>query len=144
MLKPERAQKGVVLLIVLGTVLVVTVLASAVLAVVNNQTRLTHHQVSRIKAYYASLGIMNLALENLRKSVSGGGWDPHPTNYRYACFPSLGCIDGVTRDYDLPDDPDIPYKVQVKIYPQGTVAAGSPIGSGVTQIEIKTDYTYTP
>lgn len=142
MFKRKAAEKGVVLLIVLGTVLVISVLTTALLAIIYNQSRLTHHQVSRIKAYYAAIGIMNYAQEQLRKGV----WVPNPDGitYKYACFTAKGCIDAVTNDYPIADDADIPYKVQVKIFPLGTVDVGWFTGSGITQIEIKTDYTYTP
>jgi len=142
MFKRKTAEKGVVLLIVLGTVLVVSVLTTALLTIIFNQSRLTHHQISRIQAYYAGVGIMNYAQEQLRKGV----WEPNPDGVtsRYVCF--KGCIDdSVSPFYPIDDDADIPYKVQVKIYPLNTVEAGSPLtGAGVTQIEIKTDYTYTP
>ncbi len=61
-----RQNKAVVLLFVLGTILVVVILANVVLRIMLNQSRLTHHQVSRIQAYYAAhAGIVD-ALEKLR------------------------------------------------------------------------------
>jgi len=127
------SKKGVVLLIVLGTVLVVVFLATAILTIISSHSRLTNHQVSRIKAYYAGKGMMNYVLDKMR---TDSAWQPDATNNKYACY--RGCIDsGVTRTagLDMPvDDADIPYKVQVTIYP----------ATSNGKIDIKTDYTYTP
>jgi Tfp pilus assembly protein PilX len=69
MFKPDQGIKGVVLLMLLGIILIVTILANVILNVILNQGRLTHHQVSRTRAYYAGLAGINLALENLRTGV---------------------------------------------------------------------------
>lgn len=129
MFKRKIAEKGVVLIIVMGTVLVISVLTTALLAIINNQARLTQHQVSRIKAYYAAVGIMNYAQEQLRKGVV---WVPNPDGItsKYACFTAKGCIDSVTNDYPIADDADIPYKIQVKIYPLGIVDPPGAFGPG--------------
>lgn len=126
--KDKKAQKGVVLLIVLATVLIVVLLAGIVLNITSSQSRLTHHQVSRIRAYYAGKGMMNYVLEKMRTDPN---WAPGAEN-KYACY--RGCVDSVTADPLLlmPSlDADIPYKIQVTIKPSG-------------QIDIKTDYSYTP
>ncbi len=138
--KHRAAQKGVVLLIVLATVLIVIILAGIVLNITSSQSRLTHHQVSRIKAYYTGKGMMNYVLEKMR---TDSAWAPSATDgeNKYACY--RGCIDSgvtVTPGLSMPaDDADIPYKVQVKIYPTTT----SGIANG-GKIDIKTDYSYTP
>jgi len=127
--------KGVILFIVLATVMIVIVLAGVILSIISSQSRLTHHQVSRIKAYYAGKGIMNYALEKLRT----GDWVPNPSPgaNKYACH--RGCVDSVTQDYAIPVDADIPYKIQVTIYPKNKALSDT-----VTQLDIKTSYTYTP
>lgn len=51
---------------VLGTLLVVVILANVILSTILSQSRLTHHQISRIQAYYAAMAGMNYALEQLR------------------------------------------------------------------------------
>jgi Tfp pilus assembly protein PilX len=135
-----RNRRGVVLLIVLATVLVGVIITAAMLGIVSNQSRLTHHHVSRIKAYYAATGIMNYVIEQLRK----GNYVPNPsdTGDIYACHRE--CIDaGVTETYTIPVDADIPYKIQVKIYSKnrGTKAFFADV---VTQLEAKVQYTYTP
>ncbi len=60
---------------VLGTILIIVVLANVILSIILSQTRLTHHQISRIQAYYAALGGMNYALDMLRRGPAAGGWD---------------------------------------------------------------------
>jgi len=128
-------KKGVILFIVLATILVVAILSGVILSIISSQSRLTHHQVSRIKAFYAGKGMMNYTLEMLRK----GNWVlPSSGNLSYACH--RGCIDsGVTETYTIPTDADIPYKIQVTIHPNGT----GPNGVGA-KLQIKTEYTYTP
>ena len=60
---------------VLATLMVVVVLANVVLTIIASQSRLTHHQVSRIQAYYASMAGINYATEMLRLGPAVGGWD---------------------------------------------------------------------
>jgi hypothetical protein len=131
--KLKIGRNGVVLFIVLGTLLVIVFLAGAILKVVSNQSRLTYHQVSRIKAYYVTKGMMNYVLDKMR---TDSAWQPSVTDIKYACY--RGCIDdGVTATVglDMPDlDSDISYKVQVTIYRRG--AQG--------KVDIKTDYSRSP
>ena len=63
-------KKGVVLFIVLGMLLVVASLATVILSLILSHSRLTHHQTSRIQAYYASMAGINYGLEKLRT----GSW----------------------------------------------------------------------
>ena len=132
-------KKGVVLFIVLAVVLVVVILSGVILGIISSQSRLTHHQVSRIKAYYAGKGIMNYANEQLRTGI----WQADPAVSgaldRYACL--NGCLDGRTAyaaGYAI-SDTDIPFKVLVTIHPKNAA-----LSSTVTQLDIKTQYTYTP
>ena len=127
----NNRNKGVALLLVFATIVVVVILANVALRLILNQFRLTHHQVSRIRAYYASLAGMNLALEKIRL----GEWSPTTAGgaIRYGCINS--CIDA-SATYPLVSDTDIPYNVQIAIYPQG-----SGINNTAT-LKIKTDYTY--
>ena len=63
---PAKNNSGVVLLIVLSTLLVVVALANIILMIIGSHSRLTQHQVDRIKAYYSAQAGMNLAFEKLR------------------------------------------------------------------------------
>ncbi|MFA5177455.1 MAG: hypothetical protein WC440_04845 [Candidatus Omnitrophota bacterium] len=140
MLKGDVSRKGVVLLVVLATVLVVIILAGVILSIVSNQSRITAHQVSRIKAYYAARGMMNYALEMLRKKT----WVSDDTVKKYACYGNCTGIGGTPPyNYTIPADSDIPYNVLITIFP--TIRAENTLLTGnVTQINIRTEYTYTP
>lgn len=125
-----RQNKGVVLLFVLGTILITVILANVVLRIMLNQSRLTHHQISRIRAYYADLAGMNLALEKIRL----GDWGPAAV-VRYGCI--NGPVDsGVSCDFTNSDS-DIPYNVQIALYP-----TGSGLNGAGSKLDIKTNYTY--
>ena len=79
-----KRENGIVLLIALASVLVVTILANVILNVMINQSRLTHHKVSRIQAYYAALAGVNLALDKLRRADDQIVWPmPDSTNQSY-------------------------------------------------------------
>lgn len=71
----SKNNKGVVLVIVLATILVSMLLAVAVMNLITNQSRLTHHQLSRIQAYYASKAAITYAQEQLRKGTWVAGTD---------------------------------------------------------------------
>ena len=135
MLKHNTARKGVVLLIVLATILVVIILAGIILNIVSSQSRLTTHQVSRIKAYYAGRGIMNYALDMLRQ----GNWTASGSVNKTACLGNCTGLGVAAPDYTIPTDSDIPYNILVTIYHLNTA-----INNTTTQLSIKTDYAYTP
>lgn len=128
---PDRKRQGIALFIVLGIIMVVVVLATVILRVTSTQSRLTHHQIERIRAYYADKAGMNLAFYNLNK----GNWSPPASGVRYYCI--NGAVDSVTCTATV-TDATIPYNVQIAVYPQN---------SGLNQtikLEVKTSYTYTP
>lgn len=132
---PDRSSKGVALFIVLGIIMLVVVLAAVVLRVTATQSRLTHHQIERIRAYYADKAGMNLAFYKLRTgawSAPTSGTDP-----RYYCINDK--VDAAITCYETPyADSDIPYNIQIAVYPQY---------SGInqtTKLEVKTSYTYNP
>ena len=115
-------KKGIALLMVLGTLLVVVILAFIMLNIILSHSRLTQHQVSRIQAYYAAMAGMNYALEQLRI----GAWTFN------TCPDPVGC--------NLPPDPDFPNAIQsvnIIFCPTGTLCAGAsascqpPAGSGI-------------
>ncbi len=62
----EGSRKGVVLFIVLGVIIIVTTLSTVILRIILNQSRLIHHQVSRVQAQYAAKAGMVYAMEKLR------------------------------------------------------------------------------
>ncbi|MFC1804225.1 hypothetical protein ACFLZ3_00100 [Candidatus Omnitrophota bacterium] len=111
--KNRLDNRGVVLLMVLGTVLVVTILANVIMGIMLSQSRFTHHKVSRIQAYYAALAGANFAIENLRT----GNWNQPGT------FPL--------------NDPDIPFSNTTTI----VVTPAPPGVNADYQISVTTDYT---
>ncbi len=57
--------KGIVLYTVLMALLMVLIFATIILSIIISQSRLTHHSVSRIQAYYAAFAGANLAIDRL-------------------------------------------------------------------------------
>jgi len=132
MFKLRFNKKGVVLLIVLGTLLVVVSLATVVLSLMLSHSRLTHHQTSRIQAYYAAMAGVNYAIEKLRVG-NDANWPAAGTYARYLC--RSGC----SGAGDV-NDPDLSNSIQ-----QVEITVGSP-GTGINgtrPISAKADYTYT-
>ena len=63
----KLGNKGIVLFVVLMTVVMVIILGTIVLGVMLSQNRFSHHKVSRIQAYYASLAGLRYGSEMLRQ-----------------------------------------------------------------------------
>ena len=127
----RRGEKAAAFFLVLSIILVVVILAEVVLNIMQRQSRLTHHEVTRIQAYYAAEAGMNYALEMLRTGI----WTANSSgsSVKYACI--NGCIDAAPN-YAIVTDADIPYRVQIAINPKDA--------NGLSQLNIKTSYTYTP
>ena len=89
------SEKGVVLFIVLAALFVVVILANIVLSLIASQSRLTHHQVSRIQAYYAAKAGVIYGLEQLRTGNWVPGTDCRPNNPCLLGPPPAGgtCLD---------------------------------------------------
>jgi Tfp pilus assembly protein PilX len=112
------SHKGIATLLVLFVILLAVIIANAVLIIISSQFRLSHHQVSRIRAFYAVQAGVNYAVEKLRL----GQWS---TGTYTIC--GSGC--------DV-NDPDIPYQVNINV--------GSS-GSGINntrRMTVSVDYTY--
>lgn len=126
MFRKRLNKRGVVLLIVLATLLIVASLASAVLGLILSHARLVYHQSSRIQAYYAALAGMNLAMEKIR--IGESGWVPDSGSVTKTLCGS-GC--------DVIDT-DIPYPVSITIW-----EPGSSIDNIGRKISVTSTYTYT-
>lgn len=140
---PNRNKRGMILPIVIWVILAVVVLSAVILRIVSNQTRLTHHQVSRIQAQYAAKAGMVYALEMLRTGVWG--------------YSVSSAVNTCVNSGDCPvSDPSFPsavvgQQVQVIFCPSGStcgVAPNShtcnpPTGSDFC-IYSTVDFTYTP
>ncbi len=124
---------------VLATVIVVVLLASAILTATLSQSRLTHHQASRIQAYYAAQAGMVYAYEQLRQ----GTWN------------SGSCTNGIPcwrDDAEFPPsiisfDADSTHKIRIVFCPAGatcnaTMVCNPPAGINFC-IYATALYTYT-
>jgi hypothetical protein len=80
-------KKSVALFIVLVTLFLVIVLARVLLSIFLSHGRLTHHQISRIQAYYASMAGVNYAYESLRTGV----WSIPASGVSYSWRLCNGC-----------------------------------------------------
>ncbi|MDP2923161.1 MAG: hypothetical protein Q8O30_05505 [Candidatus Omnitrophota bacterium] len=132
MFKRILNKSAVALFVVLGTLLIVVILANVVLSFIFSQSRLTHHQVSRIQASYAAQAGMNYALDRLRT----GNWTmPSPSYTRYLC---RGCTGAGNID-----EPDLPLSVQnVTITVANSSVSGcNPPGNALVCINATANYT---
>ncbi|MBU1125013.1 MAG: hypothetical protein KKC84_03230 [Candidatus Omnitrophica bacterium] len=111
---PKESSRGVVLVIVIATIIVITALINVILGMMNSQSRLTHHQVSRIQSQYATQAAINYTLEKLRL----GSWEAPATKY-------LCKSGGHITEPDLP--PGIHY-VEVTIAAAGSGTCSPPAG----------------
>jgi Tfp pilus assembly protein PilX len=129
MINYKVLKKGIALFVTIITIMVVLVLAGVILNIVSTQSRLTHHQVSRIQAYYAGMAGINYAYEQLRLA----NWN---TN---SCPAPAGC--------SLPVDTAFPNSIiqpiNIIIRPAGSAGCINP-PSGSACISVTTTYTYTP
>jgi len=139
-------KKGMVLYMVLASILVALVLASSILNLILSQSRFSHHQTSRVQAYYAALAGANYAFERLRSGNQPSCWPASPSTdtTHYICKSVGSCTAGPC---DLNDD-SLPHSVsQVNITVCGTCAPPTCCGtgpSGTLKISSKATYTYTP
>ena len=124
-------KKGMALLAVLVVLLVVVALANVMLSIMLNQSRLTHHNVSRIRAYYAAMAGIRLAYENLRTKswAYSSSYCINPTNAACNSLPLLNKV----------SDPAIPYEVMITI---GNAPPGGGGPGGTTPISATANYLY--
>lgn len=91
MLKLKNKNKAVAMLVVLGTLIIIFVLAGTILVITSSQSRFVHHQVSRIQAYYAAMAGFNYAYERLYT----GAWSipppGSPVTYSICRSAGFGC-----------------------------------------------------
>jgi len=126
---PKLNNNGVALFLVLGTMLIVIVLAGIILSIISSQSRLTHHQVSRIQAYYAAQSGMVYAFDQLRRGTPG--WSAT-----------------VASTHNLPTDSALPKSIvqpiTIEIIPAGGTGSRCPNPPANSAcVKIKTNYTYT-
>jgi Tfp pilus assembly protein PilX len=128
---PNSNRKGVILFVVLGTIIVVAALSTVILRIMLSQTRLTHHQISRIQAQYAAKAGINYALEMLR--TNDADW-PATGEYTRVMRKS----GSTSPDFDEPDLPGSIDSVEITVYDPSTGP------SGTRKLSAKAIYTYNP
>jgi len=132
-------EKGIALFMALGLLMIVVVFANVILTIMLNQSRVTGHQVGRIQAYYAGMGGMNLALDNLRS----GTWTFDPVN---SCpEPVVGsradCIIDETVDSALVDEDGVTTAVrfvEIVFCPRGDTCLG--VGAACNPLSTDIDF----
>jgi hypothetical protein len=139
--KQKQDKKGVVLFIVIGTVFIAVFLANVVLSIITSHGRLTHHQVSRIQAYYACMAGVNYALEQLRTGAWNVASCPNPNG----CLVNENSFPASIRSFDGSNN----RQFRVIFCPSGatcqstTVPCNPPPGINFC-VNVTTNYTYTP
>lgn len=136
MLKFAKETKGVALLVILCMLFVVAALAAIILNSMLSQSRLTHHQISRIQAYYANLAGINYAMDKLRTGVWAIDHCPAP--------PALA-PDDCTMKFDPGDFRPASIRnnsVRIILIPRGSQGCqNAPVNTNC--ISVLADYTYT-
>lgn len=140
--------RGVALLVVLTVIVVVVLLTSVLLSIISTHARLTHHQVSRIQAYYAGLAGINYAYDKLRRGDDTANWPLPTANQTYTrhicksnpCYPS-GPAANVA-------DSSLPFAVRdiaVTVSGKDVTGCDPPTGYDVPAcIKAAVDYVYQP
>lgn len=142
MVSPRSPEKAIVLFIVLATIFIVILLANILLGIMASQSRLTHHKVSRIQAYYAAMAGVNYALEMLRVGPAGGGWLAGED-----CLPASPCVHAFPADEFKPPLSNAGNSASIVIRePQSTDASApcfNPPGDSAC-VYASVNYTYVP
>ena len=130
--------RGVILLTVLSTILVVVALANIIVILVSSQSRLTQHQIGRSQAYYAAQAGTQYAIEMLRTAawaIPAAG----STLTRTLCPQAAGCTD---------PNSGLPFTVNITVGSLGSSpnligGSGSAL-SGVAPITANVSYPTPP
>lgn len=139
---PNYNKKGVILFIVIVIIIMVSIMSTIILRIVSSQSRLSHHQVSRIQAQYAAKAALIYALDKLRRNdASWSATTPvNPVEKRM-------CKEVAGPNCNTPDitEPDLPSSVQyvdITVYDPAAAAPNQGI-SGTRKITATAEYTYT-
>jgi len=125
-----------VLFAVVGILFVVVLLANVVLNIMLSQSRLTHHQVSRIQGYYAAMAGTNYAYDKLRRQDDTTNW---PIPAASSSYTRTLCRSGCDiNDADLPKSVN---NVSIKVSGAGASGCNPPTGVPAC-VSATADYTY--
>mgnify|MGYP003392495733 CR=1 FL=1 len=127
---PKDNQRGIILFIVLGVTMLVVALVFVTLRIISNQSRLTHHQVSRIQSQYAAKAGVIYALDKLRRN-DDLSW---PASGQYT---KIMCRSGC--DINEPNLPNSIQEVDITVYD-----LGSGVVPGTRKVSATAIYTYLP
>jgi Tfp pilus assembly protein PilX len=98
--KSNLNKKGVILFMILAILLIVAIVVHGILNFVLSHYQQTLHRARRIKAYYAAMAGINLAMDKLRR----GDWTAETTgkNYKicHSC-PDSDCNTTTSGDCDV-------------------------------------------
>ncbi|MDD5505627.1 MAG: hypothetical protein PHR73_02595 [Candidatus Omnitrophica bacterium] len=130
MFKSNR--KGILLFIVLGAIMVVATLSTVILRIILTQSRLTHHQVSRIQAQYAAKAGVVYALNKLRNN-DDANW---PSTGEYTRI--MRKSGATSPDFNEPNLPGSVDRVEITVYGSGSGV------SGTRKLSARAIFTYTP
>jgi Tfp pilus assembly protein PilX len=118
-------RKAVILIVVMGTLLIISILCVIALYIMTQESRIAEHKIKRMRALYAAQAGLVVTFESLRK----GDWTTYNSYY---CI--NGPVDSGVSCTDIITDSEIPYNVQIYVGPQGGGI------SNTTQIEVKVEY----
>lgn len=125
-----RKKTGIALFLVLGTILIVTILANLIVNLYYSNSRLTYHQTSRTKAYYATQAAINYAINRLQQG------DANWTN-------PAGSTHTFCRNGCEVNETDLPSHYTINIIIGNSTTSGLP-STHTRSISATVDYTYTP
>lgn len=122
-------------MVVLGIILVAVFLANVVLNIIGSHPRLTHHQISRIQAYYAAWAGISYAYDRI--TAGDASWPvPAPTGSYTRTITDNDPATGFPRQI---------VNQQVVVVVQGRNLCPSPVPTGVNAcINATVNYQYTP
>jgi hypothetical protein len=128
-----KLNRSVAIFFVVVTIVVVLILATFILSTMTNQSRLTHHQISRIQAFYACKAGINYAVDKLRLGSATGGWNTS------SCPSPGGCT---YSDTDFPSSIS-GRQVVITIIPSGQPGCLTPPTGSIACINVSATYTYS-
>jgi Tfp pilus assembly protein PilX len=130
MFKVNKAHSGVTLYLVILMLIIVLTLSVIVVNLIVAHTRLTSHQIERVKAYYTAMAGINLAYTRLRTGYWGNNTYHLNKSGATVGTPCTTCI-----------DVNLPYNVTILIED----ATIPPMAAGYAgkSITASVDYLYT-
>ena len=124
-----------ILFIVLAIFFIVILIGNFTMGLISSQSRLTHHNVSRIQAYYAAQAAVHYAFEKLRRGDDAIWQLPAAGAFYTRNMCSSGC------DINEPDLPNSVSMVNIRVADQA-VPGCDPPGDSTTCISATAEYSF--